>query len=292
MADKRFELDNSELIDILTGEEQEPEWLIPNLVAQGTMVIIGGEPGAGKSYLSYSLALAIAAGAKALSGLVPAGEPRRVLYFDDENSKQDRNKYLRRCVNGLGGLKTKRNPKGLDLDLLYENFYALHFRLGGDDWVDRAAECVENVQPHALVFDTAASCFDIADENDNAQGADAIKGIRRLMQMPEKTASSVVIKHAKIRSEKGGRRTLRGAKVWQGAADSVLFQVRAPGRPRDGLNVTRLVPDKVRAYGLPQTLYITPEWTDDERSGLRLLGSYQADSEHRRAEADDEGEDD
>ena len=292
MADKPFTLTNDELIDILTGVEEEPDWLIPNLIAQGGMVVLVGESHAGKSYLTYTLSLAMAAGVSALSGLVPAGEPRRVAYFDDENSTQDRNKYLRRSVNGLGGLKTKRHPKGLDLGLLYENFYPLHFRLGAEDWMDRAAECIDIIRPHCLVFDTAASCFDIADENDNAQAQNTIKGIRHLMKIPEKVASSIVVKHAKTRTEKGGPRVVRGAKVWKDLSDSMLFLVRASGRPRDGLSPTRLLPDKVRAYGLPQPLYISPDWTDDARTGLVLRGSYQADREHRAAERADDEEDD
>lgn len=288
---ERFAPEN-DIIDILTAEEVEPDWLIPNLFAQGTMVVLGGEPGTGKSYVSYTLSLAIAAGVKALSGIVPAREPKRVLYFDEENSPQDRNKYLQRSFNGLGGLKTKRNQSGLAADALQDNFWAVHFHLGNDDWVDRAAEWVDFVRPHLMVFDTATPCFAIGDENENAEATQAMKGVRQLMRMTDPHGTSLILKHAKIRSEKGGRRTLRGAKAWQSGADAVLFQVRAPGRPRDGLNVTRLVPDKVRAYGLPQTLYITPEWTDDERTGLRLLGSYQADSEHRAAERLDDGEDD
>lgn len=277
------------IVEILTAEEQEPDWLVPNLFTQGTLVVLGGEPGAGKSYVVYTIMLAIAAGHQALSGLVPERDPKRIIYFDEENSNQDRDKYLRRSFNGLGGLKSKRNPDGLDLSAIQDNFWAVHFHLGGDDWVDRAAEWVDFVKPHAMVFDTATPCFNIADENDNAEATQAMKGIRQLMRMTDVPSTAVVLKHAKIRTEKGGRRTLRGAKAWQSGADAILFQVKAPGRPRrDGLSLTRLVPDKVRAYGLHETLYITPDWTDDKRTGLSLAGSYSPDREHLKAEQADE----
>ena len=93
--------------------------------------------------------------------------------------------------------------------------------------------------------------------------------------MANPVSSAIVLRHAKINAEKGGRRTMRGAKAWQGAADAVMFQVRNPGRPlRGGLQNTRLVPDKTRAYGLGQSIYITPEWTDEGKSGLTLHASY------------------
>jgi hypothetical protein len=85
---------------------------------------------------------------------------------------------------------------------------------------------------------------------------------------------------------------LRGAKDWQGKADQVMFQVVAAGRPRaDGLRITRLIPDKTRAFGLRHNIYISPHWTDakgrvssKQRNGLVLKGDWQPDKEHRDAE--------
>ena len=274
------------IIDILTAEDVEPDWVVPNLIAAGSMIVLGGEAGAGKSYISYTICLAIAAGVPALSGIVPAGPCKRVLYFDEENSGQDRDKYLRRSFQGLGGLDV------MDYADLLDNFLPVHFHLGGDDWIDRCAEFVDFWTPDLLVFDTATPCFNIQDENANAEATQAMKGIRHLMRMTDPVASALVLKHAKVRVD-GGRRMLRGAKAWQSGADGVLFQVKAMGRPRnDGLNLTRLIPDKVRAYGLPQTLYITPEWMDAKRNGLKLSASYTPDKDHKKAERKDEGDDD
>lgn len=282
-----MELENP-IVDILCAEEKPPDWLIPELLLQGAMVCLAGEPGTGKSYISYTLGLAVASGCKALSGIVPKGDPRRVLYFDEENSIQDRDKYLRRSWQGLTATNHGKEP---DLGLLIDNFWPLHMVLGTDNWKDTAAMAIEQVQPHLIVFDTATPAFNIQDENDNAEATQAIKGIRELMKLTDPPATAVVLKHAKMRTEKGGRRTMRGAKAWQGAADGVMFQVMATGRPRkDGLRLTRLEPDKTRAYGLRQTIYITPSWLDDKRNGLKLDASYSADKEHKKAE--DEEDDD
>jgi len=273
------------IVDILTSEEENPQWLVPNLWLQGTMVCLAGEPGAGKSLLCMAIGMAIASGSPALSGLVPAGEPKRVLYFDNENSSQDRNKYLRRAFQGL----TRANKKEPDLGMLHTNFWVAADVLGTEDWEAVAGEYVQAIKPHAIFFDTATPCLNIGDENSNAEANQGIKGIKRLMNLTDPVATAIPIKHAKIRTEKGGRRTMRGAKHWQGAADQVQFQVKAAGRPRkDGLSLTRLEPDKVRAWGLPSTLYISPTWTNDKKSGLILAGSYTADKDHRKAEKDDD----
>ena len=82
---------------------------------------------------------------------------------------------------------------------------------------------------------------------------------------------------------------MRGAKAWHSAPDGVMFQVKTRGRPRkDGLSLTRLEPDKTRAYGLSRIVYITPEWTDNQRTGLVLHGSYNPDKEHKKREELDE----
>ena len=286
MGDTDIELPDNPIVDILTAKQVDPVWLFPDLALQGALVCIAGEPGSGKSYLSYHLGLAIAAGQPALGGLIPGGEPRRVLYFDEENSEQDRNKYLQRCWYGL--MSQKHDP---DLGLLYENFWPVHFWLGGKDWFEKAAIWIEHVRPHVIIFDTATPCFNILNENDNGEATQVVKQVRELMRMTDPVATAWIMKHAKTRTEKGGRRYIRGAKAWQGMADAVIFQVKATGRPRrDGLNLTRMEPDKTRAFGLTRTIHITPRWTDAAKTGLALDGSYTASKDHKQAQAEEDGD--
>ena len=277
--------------DILTGEEQPVEWLIPHIMLQGAFVCLAGDAGTGKSYVSYTISLALAGGVSALSGIVPKLEtPKRVLYFDQENSTQDRNKYLRRAYLGL--CATGDNP---DIDLLVENFIPVHFSLGDENWFDIAREYVQMFQPHLMVFDTTTPSFDIQDENSNSEASQIIKKVRQLMALPNQhIATALALRHAKIRNEANRARTMRGAKTWVSATDSTMYQVKVQGRPRkDGLCLTRLLPDKTRAYGLDSTIYITPRYTDDRKTGLVLDGSYSASALHQEAERreDDDDED-
>lgn len=263
------------IIDILTTTEDDPEWLVPDMLLQGTLMLLVGDSNVGKSYISYTLGLSIAAGVPALNSLVPAGKPRTVVYFDDENSRQDRDKYLRRIYIGLCCQNGGEEP---DLGLLDQHFKPVHFALGNEDWEERATEYVEAFNPALIVFDTATPCFNIDDENSNGEAQRAAKAIRRIMRVADPVATALVLKHAKGPEE----RLIRGAKSWRGTADGVIFQVKARGRPRkDGLFLARLVPDKTRAYGMTQTIYLTPSYTDNKRSGLVLDASREPTREHK-----------
>lgn len=286
------------ILDILCGEEVDPDWYIPNLFTQGSSVVLAGEAGAGKSYVSYLTALAAASGLPAMGGIIPAGEPRCVLYFDEENSEEDRNKYLRRAWKGLMAQnKIKGDDEYKYLELLQDNFWPMHFVLGVPEWEDIAVQTVEAIAavtgrtPHAIYYDTATPCFDIEDENNNSEATEATKAIRRVSKRCTPPATSIVIKHANLRTDKG-LRTIRGAKAWKSAVDGLLFQVKANGRPRkDNLKLTRLEPDKIRAFGLQQTIYITPQYVDANRNALVLIGSYSADKAHTRAVESEEDDD-
>ena len=71
---------------ILTRAPIEPRWIVRDMLPRGTMVILAGEAGAGKSTLCYVLAYALAMGAPFLGHVTI---PTRVLYFDEENGEPD-----------------------------------------------------------------------------------------------------------------------------------------------------------------------------------------------------------
>lgn len=286
MAEKSvFEGYSNNIVDILSADDVPPEWFIPDMFLQGGFYSLVGESGAGKSYISYTMALAIASGSKGLSGIIPAGDPKTVLYFDDENSVQDRNKYLKRAWLGL----TYQNGEEPDLGKLIQHFWPFDGKLGGEDWPDVLADAIRTYKPHAVFFDTANACFGIDDENANGEAGQVIREVKRLLRTVDPAVAAVILKHAKTRTEKGQIRTMRGAKIWKDQSDGVLFQVKGGGRPRlDGLSLTRLIPDKVRAYGLQKPIYITPRYIDAERTGLMLDASYKPGKEHLKSEAKDE----
>ncbi|HYE78565.1 MAG TPA: AAA family ATPase [bacterium] len=244
--------------DLLEGDTPPVEWLIPGFLSRGSLIAFAGEPGTGKSVFSYSLALALTTGTPFLG--FEATAPKKVLYFDQENSYADCVQYLRWAWHGAAC----PDPRLIEHHLAFAQF-----QLGGNDWPLKMAEAVELVQPDLIVVDTATPSFNVQDENDNGEAGRIINTLRRIMALSTPTAACFVLKHAKIRPE-DGKYTLRGAKAWEGQVDGILFQTKKAGRRRkDGLNNTTLTPAKVRAFGLREPLHVNPTWTRD-RVGLRL----------------------
>ena len=246
------------LADDLTSPSTIVDWILPEFLPRGTFVALAGMPGAGKSYLSYYLGMAIASGIEVLGFQPP--RPYRVLYFDEENSPADRVQYERWAWHGLG------RP---DLALLTKNFWPMPFQLGMADWAERAHELVATHRPELFIIDTSTPACDVQDENDNAEASRVIRTIRHLMEVTTPPATALVLKHAKIQGEDGSY-SLRGAKAWMGQVDAIAYLRRHEGRPRqDDLNTTILTPGKTRAFGLRRSLTIHPTRTADGR-GISL----------------------
>jgi hypothetical protein len=274
----------NDLRQILTSTEPLVEWLVKDFLPQGTLMTLAGEPGAGKSVLCYHLAICLACGIAPLGGLFPANPegPVSVLYFDQENSIPDRNQYLKYAWEGLG------KP---DIKTLQTYLWCPHFQLGGGEWASAAADWIEAKQPRIIFYDTATPCFHVQDENSNAEATSNINTLRDLAKLTDKVATQTVLKHAKTKLEKDSRRTLRGAKAWEGAVDAIVFHTKTAGRPRaDGLSMTKLEPAKTRAFGLRHKVSIDPGWIQ-KRSGLTLKGKFVLPGDDKKKRKDEEVDD-
>jgi len=253
-----------ELEQVLTSEEREPDHIVAEFIYQGQVLVFAGEPGVGKSFFMYSMAMCIASGLRFL-GKPTAHGP--VLYFDEENSRPDLEAYLRRTWRGLG------EPP---IENMKDNLIIEHFMLAkhGRKRFEYMAKRAEAVRPLLTVIDTATPVCDVKDENDNAEATRIIGHLRVVHEAAGPANSMIILKHAKIESdpEHEGRRTIRGAKAWLGALDGSMYHVIPPGQPRkDGLRNTQIIQDKIRAFGLRDALKIAPEWTGDEGSrGIKL----------------------
>src|ERR1043166_337926 len=233
-------------IEILTSEVIEPDWIVKDMIPLGTMIILAGEAGAGKSYLMYSLMYAIGAGQPFLGHQT---YPTRVLYFDEENSEPDFLQYNQWAwaANGASPME--------DLDALEIQHHALLL-----DWKAAMTQLVKAHRPGLVIVDTATPAFHIQDENDNAEANRTINTLRAIRKAAGWPMTFIVLKHERQRDEAGHRRTIRGAKVWLGAFDQVMYHVIAPGarRRKDGTRMTRLEPEKLGAFSLGHNIEIDP----------------------------------
>lgn len=69
----------------LSKPASKPNWLVDDLIAQGDLCMMIGEPGKGKSWIAMALAVAIAEGQGTFLGRSISTSNSRVLYVDEEN---------------------------------------------------------------------------------------------------------------------------------------------------------------------------------------------------------------
>jgi len=246
--------------EILTHRVITPDWIVEDLFPRGTFIIIAGEAGAGKSYLMYNLAYAIASNRLFLGHQT---YPTRVLYVDEENADPDFLQY-----NQWAWVANGSTPlEALDPWLRFAHFDFL------SDWQGKLTKAVREFKPGLVIIDTATSVLDIKDENSNGEAQEKLKILRKIRHLhggPPMTY--LILKHEKTRDEIGHRRDVRGAKVWIGNVDQVIYHVIAPGakRRRDGTRKTCLEPSKLRAFALRHKIMIDPSFTEGTPKGLIL----------------------
>jgi len=189
----------------LTLEPPPVQWLVDDLVCRGDIHLILGEPGIGKSWLTMSLALAVASGADEWLGhkLHEAG---KVLYLDEENPEDLVYDRFRKLGMTEADAKNIRyiNNEGIRLDRI------------ADDLLDEALE----FGPTLIVLDSLTR-FHTEDEN-NA-GAMSKLFNEALKPLARKTHAAVVlIHHAKKTDSNSSYHRSRGSGDITASVDSGL----------------------------------------------------------------------
>lgn len=255
-----------EPIDQLVGEKPyNPPWLIEEMLAQGSLLVVAGEAGIGKSTFMYALTMCVATG---MPFLGHATVPAHVIYCDEENALPDFRGYWQQIWHGLAC-----PPK----ELLAKRLHFASFQLGFDEWLTRlhgAVKALPSSEPGLLVIDTATPALNIQDEDKNAEASLAIRGLQSLQI--DRNLTIVVLKHARIVEGESGadRYILRGAKAWLGATGGTWFLTFAPGKPPENpLDRGRvLTPRKIRAFGLRKTIKIRASCeTHGDIKSLKIL---------------------
>jgi AAA domain/IclR helix-turn-helix domain len=107
--------------ELLAMDLPEPEWIVPGMLCEG-LAILAGQPKAGKSWLSLSLAIATAGGGSVLGiDNVPQGRVKLMALEDTFKRLLDRSLFLSEgqdCPMALTHLEFRLEPEPLDeLDL-------------------------------------------------------------------------------------------------------------------------------------------------------------------------------
>jgi AAA domain len=172
---KRLRIHTPESLNVLCAEEAEKRFVVEGLLAAGSVGILVGDSGLGKSPLTYQLALSVAASLPFL-GMRTSGGP--VVYMD--------------CENGASNSQGLRDSllRHLSLPECPPNF------LSCCDISDikHLASVVAELKPVLVVIDTLRS-FDATAEKDNTAAGQFIKALRT-MGNTSKTAF-LLIHHVK-----------------------------------------------------------------------------------------------
>lgn len=158
--------------DALAFDAAEVPWIIQGWLAARDVVLLAGEPGAGKSLIGLELAIALATGQPFL-GTIPVQAPQRVLYIDEEQNTALGVRRLKRALTG------HQAPTDAPLLYLAENGYNFDSATTGPLLENQ----ISDFNPDIVIGDTLIRLHQ-RNENDNSNMSDLfVSKIRRLVNV-------------------------------------------------------------------------------------------------------------
>ncbi len=251
-------------LQVVMDEPDEPvPYVIHGWLARRDFVVIGGEPGTGKSVFALDLAIALASGTEFLGAFKP-DEQYRVLYLDEEMDKQLARRRIRQLVGG-------RQLEPGDVDLHYYNSSGMNLDRASDRL--RLRGILEELQPQWVVLDSLIR-FHSRNENDNSAMSEFFAMLKELRVEHEcgMLALHHLAKPSKERSSELGHR-LRGASDLRAACDQLW------GIEGDTMtDVRQLKHDKNRWGRCSPTLTMAWEESDDATTAQLTGGATATDA--------------
>lgn len=162
-AQRRDRLNVIDIGTLFSKEMESVPWAVEGWLAKDDVLIIGGEPGMGKSMVLLDLAIALASGQKFLRCIDVSGS-YRVMIVDEENNQRLCRRRLQQFLAGAG----LKNGNLAELPLMY---FADNFLNLDDDKVSRRFRReVEAFRPDWILLDSLIR-FHRRNENDNTEMA-------------------------------------------------------------------------------------------------------------------------
>lgn len=177
-------------------ELPEPEWQIPNLFQENSVIMIYGPSGVGKTFATIDMACSLAYDGKWYTG---SGKPGSVVYVAGESG--------RGIVKRVDAWRSSRGITK-DLDRLIVNNGPVD--LGNSDTIERFIKVIEKFSPSLVVFDTLARCTPGKDENSSGVMGNIIKQLDRV-KTELKTSVAIVHHTGKSGDQERGSSALRAA---------------------------------------------------------------------------------
>jgi AAA domain/Bifunctional DNA primase/polymerase, N-terminal len=189
-----------------------PKQLIKRLLNSTGVAIVGGQSGAGKTFVVVDMAVALASGQGFFDHKVKERVGVVILAYEGAGSIHRRIKAARegRGIEGVLPIVWSRGVSDL------RSREAIADLIEDMKAVDAKMQERFGVRLGVIIIDTLGRAFSMNDENDNAE-ANAIIG--SLDRLSVDTGAAVVAVHHYGKTEAVG---LRGASAWRGGADTVL----------------------------------------------------------------------
>ncbi|SFQ55705.1 RecA-family ATPase [Roseivivax halotolerans] len=198
----------------------ERVWLAPDLIPSGTVTLLAGDGGTGKSLLALQLAVAVTAGGAWLGKSVRKG---RAIFLTAEDDDAEVHRRLHditrsepRAVEGMSDL-TLRSLAGEDALLARDGPC-----LTASPLFDELEQEANFEAPELIVIDTLADVFP-ANENDRAKVRQFVGMLRGLALRQE--CALLVISHPSLTGLSSGTGT-SGSTAWSNSVRSRLYLSR------------------------------------------------------------------
>jgi archaellum biogenesis ATPase FlaH len=227
--------------DFAAHEIPQREWVVDGLLMTQSLAMIYGWRGRGKTWLTLSLAVAIASGEPFLHWDCPT--KRRLLYVDGEMPAADLQERARQMV----GLRTDVWLMLISSEFFYQSEHC-GFVLNNADHQRRFLATLETLdaqgrRPEVLAFDNLSSMSAGVDENSNSEMDSLLSFFRELRHL----GYAVIVVH---HSSKTGDQ--RGASRREDLLDVVIKLAEPDAPSRDGNAKFKMEFAKLRGGRQPQ----------------------------------------
>ena len=195
------------LATLLEEQDNEPQYLVSSILPMGGVCILGGEPGAGKTWVVLTLARDVASG-KPFLGKFPT-ELGAVLIIDEESGRN----RLRKRMLLLGATK--------NLPVFFSIMQMVN--LSDADWEVPLRQSLETIKPRLVIMDSLIRMHR-GDENDAGEMAKFFASLTKLRQ--EFSCAFLITHHLRKRTQatrlNNISERLRGSSDISAYADTVI----------------------------------------------------------------------
>lgn len=259
-----------------SGLPSPARWLWPQLIEQGTCAVIGAEPKAGKSWITFDMAISLATGQRFLGDFTPAERGTTLLYSPEGSSRSQHGRLVGLCWG-------REVPPEIVLPSVH--FLDARLDLNAEDHAARLGATIDAVGARLVVVDPMVSAAMGIDENASGEVMRILSPLRDLIKARPNCALIVVHHTNKMARGQAMSLGLRGSSAIMGWLDTLITLRRA----EDDSSGPRRVDIAHRDAAAPEPLGFQLGYGQaEEASGLqwfRLTRCEAPDVEGKRKEA-------